>query len=256
MSGETPASGDLALAYWQTKARSYPRPDTPEAASRAAALLMEAEALGMRVGGRVLDVGAGMGTHALAFAARGAIVTATDLSPAMLAPLETLAPAGMAVHAGDWTALDLDALGWRGAFDLVWACMTPVTGDPEGLARLEAASRAQVCCVTWGARRDDPVIEQVFALHRTAFRAPAWRDTLIGWTGARGRQVSHRVVPRTMQHRAPVAELAADFSAHLRWLGVEPDQPRLVEFLESIAVDGIVHRTVEADTDIWLWQVG
>jgi SAM-dependent methyltransferase len=255
MTAQTPASGPLALAYWQTKARTYPRPDSHEATARAAALHVEAEALGLRIGGRILDVGAGAGAHALAFAARGAEVTATDLSPAMLEPLRVLATGGISIHVGDFPALDLDALGWRKAFDLVWSCMTPVSGDPEGLARLEAASRGQVCCVTWGARRDDPLIEQVFALHGVPFRAPAWRETLVAWTEARSRLVRHRSLPRAFDQRTPVPDLVDDFAAHLRWLGVEPDTVRIARHLDALAVDGVVTRRVVADTDIWLWSV-
>jgi hypothetical protein len=173
----------------------------------------------------------------------------------MLAPLRALAGGRIAIHVGDFPALDLDALGWRGAFDLVWACMTPVSGDPEGLARLEAASRGQVCCVTWGARREDPLIEQVFALHGVPFRAPAWRETLLAWTGARGRPVRHRSLPRAFDQRAAVPDLADDLAAHLRWLGVEPDTARMARHLDGLAVDGVVTRRVIADTDIWLWPV-
>jgi SAM-dependent methyltransferase len=149
----------------------------------------------MRVAGRVLDVGAGTGTHALAFARRGAAVTATDLSPAMLEPLRALAGPSIAVHVADWARLDLGAAGWRG----------------------------QVCCVTWGARRDDPLAEAMFALHGERFAPPGWRDTLTDRTMERARCLEYRVLQRTMVQHTPVADCPGDFAAHLRWLGIESD---------------------------------
>jgi ubiquinone/menaquinone biosynthesis C-methylase UbiE len=80
-----------------------------------------AEAVGTRPGDRVLDVGAGTGGAALAAAQRGAIVTASDLTPRMVEHGRArTAVAGVPV---EWIEADAEALPFADdAFDRVISC--------------------------------------------------------------------------------------------------------------------------------------
>jgi len=259
----TPASGQAALAYWECKAEMYPRPEDPGPAKRALQLRAHAAELGTRFAVNVvLDAGAGTGVHTLALAQLARQVVAIDLSPSMLAPLSTRlgespsAPANITVHDADFVMLDLSSRGWIKAFDLVWCCMTPISGDAQGLIQLDRASRDQVCCVTWGPNREDPLFAEAFALHGAQFRAPAWRETIIAHAAKHGHRLRHRtIVNQTVQHIAPEA-LATDLAHHMRWLGVTPDLALLQDWSQSKARDGMVERVLDADQEIWLWSVG
>lgn len=254
MTDRTPASGPAALRYWTQKATDYPRHGSSGAADGATALRAAAAGLGARWAGRhVLDVGAGTGLHAIPFAAEGAQVVATDLAPAMLAPLS--AHRGIATVAGDFLALDLSALGWIEAFDLVWACMTPVLGETDGLRRLEAASRDQVAAVAWGPDRRDPLIEGAFALHGVTFAPPGWHRVVDAHLAATGRRARRLVRPWNMIRQTPVADVLADLEAHLGWLGVTPDTERLAAWCAERAQDGLIPRKVAAEQIIWVWSV-
>ena len=173
----------------------------------------------------------------------------------MLAALTALNPPNVEVLAADLVDLDLSARGWAGSFDLVWACMTPISGDPRGLAQLERASRGQVCCITWGPNRQDPLFEEAFALHGSTFRPPAWREAIAAHARSRGHRLVHELIPNRMeQHIAPEA-LVIDLAHHLRWLGIEPDERRLGDWAAARARDGLVHRSLDADQEIWLWTL-
>jgi ubiquinone/menaquinone biosynthesis C-methylase UbiE len=80
------------------------------------------EALNVQSGQRVLDIAAGTGTSALPAARRGAVVTATDLTPELL-------DVGRAAAAGEgldvtWQTADAEALPFsEGAFDVVLSCI-------------------------------------------------------------------------------------------------------------------------------------
>lgn len=252
----TPASGAAALAYWERKSLMYPTPGDSRSSGTASGLRERAAALGVRFDvSAILDAGAGTGVHAVALASMARKVVAVDLSPAMLAPLIAIAPPHVTVLAADFITLDLDAQGWHKAFDLVWCCMTPVSGDAEGLLQLERASRDQICCVTWGPNRQDPLFAEAFGLHGAEFQPPAWREAIIAHARRHGRQLRHDVIAKkTVQYIEPAA-LADELTHHLRWLGVEPDPCLLEDWSRSKARDGLVERVLDADQEIWLWSV-
>ncbi len=99
----------------------------------------------LRPGVKVLDIGAGPGNWALPLAETGAQVTALEPAAAMLEILHSRAKAagtqGIKVHQATWQEIDLDCEGWRSAYDLVFASMTPGVDGPEMLEKMIAASQ-------------------------------------------------------------------------------------------------------------------
>lgn len=79
-------------------------------------------ACGIRPGDRVLDVAAGSGNAALAAAAAGAVVTASDLTPELLDHGRRIA-AGQGVEL-EWVEADAEALPFAdNSFDVVMSCV-------------------------------------------------------------------------------------------------------------------------------------
>jgi SAM-dependent methyltransferase len=115
----------------------------------------------------VLDVGCGTGRFSLAFAPRVAQVLGTDISPRMIQLARELAQAqntqNVEFSCVDWAQADLDALGLRGAYDLVFAHMTPAVSDFNTLDKLNACSR-KFCFLVKPTRRHDPLQEHVFSI--------------------------------------------------------------------------------------------
>lgn len=119
MSPALPGSANAARQrdYYSTPARKYGRMSpaaTPYVARHLAVVL---EALGLPPGGRLLELGAGMGRFSLPLAARGYQVVATDLSPDLLAELRRFDPLGT-VRAVEADALLVDR-AVEGPFDAV-----------------------------------------------------------------------------------------------------------------------------------------
>lgn len=98
-----------------------------------------------QAGAKILDIGAGPGNWALPLARQGAKVTALEPAEAMIDIL--VAQAGVddivdiEIRQATWQEIDLDALGWRGGFDLVFASMTPGVDGPKMLQKMIAASK-------------------------------------------------------------------------------------------------------------------
>ena len=94
----------------------------------------------------MLDVGCGVGDTVVAWAEHGAAATGIDISAeAVQCARNASRTAGCAAKCrfvvGDWAALDLDAYGWRGAFDLVFSAMGPDMTEPAALRKMMACSR-------------------------------------------------------------------------------------------------------------------
>ena len=94
---------------------------------------------------RVLDIGAGPGAWTLPLAEQSRHVTALEpanvMADILKSRLRESGVANVSIKRETWQSADLDALGWRNAFDLVFAAMTPGVDGPSTLKKMMKASR-------------------------------------------------------------------------------------------------------------------
>ena len=106
----------------------------------------------------VVDIGCGPGRFVAAFAQKDRTALGLDLSPKMVAYgkeyLKAQGTQNADLQVCDFQSLDLDAAGWRGAFDLVFSSMTPAIHGTAGLEKLIAMSRAWCCNVSHRYKRN------------------------------------------------------------------------------------------------------
>lgn len=93
----------------------------------------------------VLDVGCGAGVYTAAFAQCAREVLGVDLSDMMVAAGRRRAERenlpNLRFEVVDWRDFDIDAVGWRGAFDVVTARMTPAVSDAASFGKFVACGK-------------------------------------------------------------------------------------------------------------------
>ena len=114
--------------------------------------------------GAVLDVGGGTGLYAIPFASYAKSVTVTDLSTNMLSYAKE-----NAIDAGlnnleyvklDWNKANLEEMGWKNHFDLVYSAMCPAIRSGESVDKMIAASK-NWCCVNRFVRMKDSATDSI-----------------------------------------------------------------------------------------------
>ena len=121
---------------------------------------------------RCLDIGCGAGRYTMALAPRVKEAVGVDISPRMIRFAEKVAREhgldNTHFQCLDWAEADIDKLGLRNSFDLVFAHMTPAVSDFTTFDKLNACSR-RWCIVEKPSRRRDLVLDA--ALNTIGFRA-------------------------------------------------------------------------------------
>lgn len=120
----------------------------------------------LREGIKILDLGCGTGRFAIPFAQAGALVTAVDVSEGMLHYLREETPPEVAsriipLHL-DWLSADIDQMGFRSAFDLAFAHMTPAVSGPESFLKFISTSRHWCAMAAWSGKRRQNTAEEVW----------------------------------------------------------------------------------------------
>ena len=112
-------------------------------------------------GARVLDVGCGTGTYAVRMAPRVKEVVALDVSKAMLEVLEKK------VAQKSLDNIEVVQADWRryrpaGAFDLVFASMTPIFRSLDLVDKLLDSSARHVALVSWAGVKENQLLKRLF----------------------------------------------------------------------------------------------
>lgn len=92
-----------------------------------------------------IDIGCGPGRFVTEFARTAKHVTGTDISDRMLdygaAYAKSQGVTNVDFKQCDFVTADIDELGWRGAYDLVYSCITPAVNSPETIRKAMDISR-------------------------------------------------------------------------------------------------------------------
>jgi len=200
----------------------------------------------------------------LPMAEAGASVVGLDFSEGMLDRLrENRGPAErntLELVQADWDRVDLAARGWKGAFDLALACMTPAIHTPDSFLKLLDASREACCFRGWAGRRSDPLLEELWR-HLLGVDMPPnrWDITLaFNLLRSMGYAPSISFHDIGWERCQSVAEAAEFFTGLLEgWLD-EPERDihaRITTFLEERAEDGKVCRRTTGQIGTMTWKL-
>lgn len=128
-----------------------------------------------------IDIGCGPGRFVAEFAKTARHVVGTDLSDRMLAYGERYARSigveNTSYVDADFQTADIDALNWRGRFDLVFSSITPAITGKTGLEKLMAISRAwcfNSCFVNFEDALEQSLVRELLGREPKAGWNPHW----------------------------------------------------------------------------------
>ncbi|NCC67282.1 MAG: class I SAM-dependent methyltransferase [Clostridia bacterium] len=250
-----------SVDWWNSKAEQFSTRDIPTADTSLAMAIIQRENL-VHSGDKTLDVGCGGGRFSFALEALGAEATATDFSPEMI---KKASESGQSRNSkvqfavADWHTADLREKGWEKAFDLVLANMTPAIVSADTFLKLIDASRGWVMMVK-PTRRTNSVFDELNKLVNAEQESKALKETLtfaIELVLNMGGQPRLEYQQRNMEHSRPLEEAAVDYTKRIassRELS-DADEKKIKDYLESIAVDGMIHEKSESTIAAMYWKV-
>jgi SAM-dependent methyltransferase len=218
----------------------------------------------LRPGGRVLDIGAGPGNWALRLAQTSGNVIALEPAEAMAGILEERIAAGgvtnITVDRRTWQEIDLGLEQWEGAFDLVFASMTPGIDGPDNLKKMMAASRGACYLSKFSGGKGGP--QRYGELWQAVFDEPhdlragdiIYPFNLVYALGHRPRLEFHTWERET---RLPRDKAIDDCCTYLEGYTELDDTIRatVAAFVDARCTDGVFHQGHEACQGIMVWRV-
>lgn len=255
-----PANADQMRVFWNMKAAKYPLPDDSETQSLTRKSIETVKMRGISLkGSRILDIGCGTGVFTIPLAAEAAHVVGLDVSEGMLNRLrETQKRLGIAnvdTVAASWADVDISRMGWEGAFDVVWAAMTPAIRSERDIESMERCSKKWCVYIGWGSVRRNPFVEYVFQAHGLNLEPPPGSSNIQVILQGKGKSATIEFVQESWSWCGSVDEACDDMRGHLRMQGAEIDEERLRALISDYAHDGVICHRTEAEKGIIVWTV-
>ena len=197
-------------------------------------------------GANVLDIGAGPGPFALAFAERAKQVVALEPAENMVSFLkEKIQKEGISnieVIQDTWEEINLEDKGLEGKFDLVFASMSPGINNWETIQKVLQCSKKYCYISQFAGRRQSSIMEELWqeVFEEKIPNWPAHVIFILNLLYARGYQLDFKVWEDRRQVEVAVEEAVPFFLNELQIFGREEPYPedKVRQFLESRAQNG------------------
>lgn len=256
-------TGELQRQIWDGAAEDFAKKPVPDFESNPFLSLLNSKSL-LMPDTAALDVGCGAGAYSIALATRVKKAVGVDIAPAMVARgrerAEALGLSNVTFSVLDWEKADIDLLGFRGQFDLVFAHMTPAISDFSGFDKMNLCSRAY-CAMSKPTRRQNSVQEAICALVGIDERVADHSDDTIPYAFSylwlKG--CSPEITYRTEQwHSEKTLEDAAAWHINRTKLQKEltrEEEQAVRTYLQSISENGMVTEETATTIITMHWHV-
>lgn len=249
------------MEWWNSKAGQFSEKELPTAENSLAMRIIQDENM-VGKGSRTLDVGCGGGRFSFVLEAMGAEATATDFSPEMIKKaMENGKDRGSKVcfSEDNWHMVSLQEKNWAKQFDLVLAHMTPAVVSADTFLKLSEASRGWVIMVK-PTRRTNLILDELNRLVNAEQDTKALDETLVYafdlvWHA--GGCPKFEYEEQVWKNDQPLEEAIKEYTLRISSMHElsDSDREKIREYLESIAVDGIVHETSNTTIVAMYWHV-
>jgi SAM-dependent methyltransferase len=243
--------------FWDSRARSYPRPFDPGTAAKTRRILRRVKALGADFRGReVLDIGCGTGVYALQLAAEAGRTFGVDSSAAMLKVfrLETrlrgITNSGCRLAA--WSRLPRAAVA--GKYDVALASMTAAIKTRVDILKMEAAARELCVYIGWAGVRKNALLEKVYAAHGLEYKAPEGAARTLAILKELGRRPKAAYLTDSWTKTASTAETLREIGVSMKVNGVRLKKAWTAALLAGLAVKGKVRQRTSMRKALIVWR--
>lgn len=264
--GKQPVDRDKSIAMWNNRARRFAHntANNQDNIARRELVFRFLADCGVELkGATVLDIGAGPGNYALPMAKVAKEVVVLDPAPNMLEIIKQRAEASglsnISYISTPWEDIDLDALGWRGKFDLVFASVVPGVKDVPTLAKMIAASRKYCYLSKFAGERKNNIQHKIWQRLMGKSRNLHSMDVFLPWNllYAWGYFPHTKFVASNWENKEPIEMMEKRMCDWFARFDDLPANYRQVirQVLEEEAVNGMVTEKVNSHLGLMVWHV-
>lgn len=251
--------------FWNKRAPSFNNHARREESRELRRRVVEniARKAGLDQSGAVLDIGCGPGNHALEMAHLAGSVEAFDIAPKMIALAQENAVQDGCTNTHfqvlDWNSADLDSLGWRKKFQLVFASRTPAVNDRSALEKMIAASCGSCCMITQVATQHSvrdclkPLVD--WDEHKERISRSFYCVFNLLWLMGYYPEIQY--MERTWDSDSSLEEAELIYLRHFEKIGPLTHQQKqsLTQKLVEVSRNGRVYESVQSKLAIMFWTV-
>lgn len=249
------------IEWWNSKANKFSTKEIPTVENSICIRIIQRENIVFKRS-RTLDIGCGGGRFSFALEAMGAEVTAIDFSPKMIKKAKDVGSdrgSNVCFLKENWHTVDLKEKNWEKQFDLVLAHMTPAVVSAETFLKLIRASRGWVLMVK-PTRRTNSVLDELNRLVDAERDTKVLDETMayafaLAWqTGGRPKL---EYEDQIWENHQPLEEAIKEYVLRISSIHElsDSDRKKIREYLESIAIDGIVYEKSSTTIVAMYWHV-
>lgn len=246
-------------AFWEFKAKSYPLPFDEKSLATTMRVIQIIKNRGVNFSGsKILDIGCGTGTYTLPLAREAALVIGLDSSKTMLTRLmDEKNRHGIenvdTVNAA-WKDVDISVFKFNKGFDIVLTSMSMAVKDEEDLKKMEDCSKRWCVYIGWGSKRQNQLMEEVFAAHGLKYEPPRGAKQIYDILKKNGRKPSIDFIETSWSWRGTLDEAIEDVAKHIEVHGGFPRIDEIKSILTCHLIDGTIQHTTYVEEGIIVWE--